>query len=71
VIDRDVTVFILKCWTKQIDINLPVCKQGDSGPREGGGGRSENFMAATTLIAALDDFRGPDSPVKGDFIHLP
>lgn len=51
-----------------------MCKQGDSGPRESRGEWSENFMAATTLIAALDDFRGQaesDSPVKVDFIHLP
>lgn len=27
VIDRDVAVFILKCWTKQIALNLPMCKQ--------------------------------------------
>lgn len=59
VIDRDIAVFILKCWTKQIALNLPVCKQGDIGSRESREVRSEIFMAATTLMAALDDSRGP------------
>lgn len=59
VIDRDVAVFILKCWTKQIALNLPMSKLGDSGLRESREERSENFMAATSLMAALDDFRGP------------
>jgi len=35
-IDRDVTVFILKCWTKQIDINLQ-CANRETVAREKAG----------------------------------
>jgi len=58
-IDRDIAVFILKCWTKQIALNLPVCKQRDIGTGESREERSENFMAATMLMTALDDSKGP------------
>ncbi|KAK2876322.1 hypothetical protein Q8A67_020418 [Cirrhinus molitorella] len=40
-------------------VNLVMLCLGDIGPGESREERSENFMAATTLMAALDDSRGP------------
>lgn len=78
VIDRDIAVFILKCWTKQIAINLPVCIQGEIGPRESREECSENFYGSNNVNGSSGWFQEPSRiklevlmPVNGDFIQLP
>lgn len=75
VIDRDVAVFILKCWTKQIAINL--VQTGRQWPQRKQGRAEWKLYGSNNVNCSFGWFQGPSrirltsKPVKGDFIHLP